>query len=110
MSRMKINPEIHRKVIITFAINFREFLYNSEQIGLQNRSSFVVFIHTSLSLNLPFTLTPSGDFFKIQQQKIINSKSIIIGYSLTDSIKIEFAFAETIVTVFYISLISKLFL
>ena len=61
----------------------------------------------SFNANISYTQMANNDLLEIQQQKVDNAESIIVGHLNINSIRNKFIFAESIVKAFDLFLISE---
>ena len=90
-----------------FVRNFRDFLNNFDKIWLQNKHSLTAYSSLSFNANISYTPMANNDLLEIQQQRVDNTKSIIVGHLNINSIRNKFILAESMVKTFDLFLISE---
>ena len=102
-----INPKRHLNRlhlndagVSRFARNFRDFLKNFDKIWLQKKHNLAAYSSVSFNWNISYTPMANNDLLEIQQQRVDNAKSIIVGHLNINPIRNKFILAESIVKVF----------
>ena len=90
-----------------FVTNFRDFLINFDKIWLQNKHNLAAYSSLSFNTNISYTPMANNNLLEIQQQRVDNAKSIIVGHLNINSIWNKFTLAESIVKAFDLFLISE---
>ena len=105
LSRCRLH--LNDAVVSLFVRNFRDFLNNFDKIWLQNKHNLTAYSSLSFNANISYTPMANNDLLEIQQQRVDNAKSIIVGHLNINSIRNKFIFAESIVKAFDLFLISE---
>ena len=110
ISHRNVNPKRHLNRstlhlndagVSLFARNFSDFLNNFDKIRLQNKYNLATYNENiSYNANISYTPMANNDLLEIQQQRVDNAKSIIVGHLNINSIRNKFIFAESIVKAF----------
>ena len=100
-SRLPLNDD----GVPLFIKNFNDFLKNFDKIWLQNNHSLVAYSSLSFNANICSTPMANNNLLEIQQQRVDNAKSIIVGHLNVNLIRIRFTLAESIVKAFDLFLI-----
>ena len=90
ISHRNINPKRH---------------LNRSRLHLNNADVYIVLFF--FNVNISYTPMTNNDLLEIQQQRVGNAKSIIVGHLNINSIRNKFIFAESIVKAFDLFLISE---
>ena len=114
ISQRDINPKRHFNRgrlhlndagVSLFVRNFKDFLNNFDKIRLQNKHSLTAYSSLSFNTNISDTPVANNDLLEIQQQRVDNAKTIIVGHLNINSIRNKFILAESIVKAFDLFLI-----
>ena len=90
ISHRNVNPKRHLNRstlhlndagVSLFARNFSDFLNNFDKIRLQNKYNLATYNENiSYNANISYTPMANNDLLEIQQQRVDNAKSIIMGH------------------------------
>ena len=103
ISHRNINPKKHLNRsrlhlndagVSFFVRNFRDFLNNFDKILLQNKHNIAAYSSLYFNANLSYTPMANNDLLEIQQQRMDNAKSIVVGHLNINSVRNKFILAE----------------
>ena len=92
--------------VSVFVRNFTGFLNNFDKTWLQSKHNLAAYSSLSFNPNISYTPIANNDLLEIQQQRVGNAKSIIVGHFNINSIRNKFILVESIVRAFDLFLIS----
>ena len=115
ISHRNINPKRHLNRsrlhlndagVSLFVRNFRNFLNNFDKT-CQNKHRLAAYSSLSFNANISSTPLANNDLLEIQQQRVDNAKSIIVGHLNINPIRNKSILTESIVNAFDLFLISE---